>query len=92
MKRKDGPRKHEMKLTGLASFSLVSYLSYIVQVHLPRNGTTQSGLSCPTTIGNQEAVHRYAMDKSVRGNPSIEFPLPRCVNSTTMISHYRSSM
>lgn len=34
------------------TFSLLGYLSYIAQAHLPRDGTAHSGLLAPASISN----------------------------------------
>lgn len=62
-------------ITGWLPMGLLNLLSYIAQNHLPREGTTHSGLAIPTSIINQE---KFLTDlppgQSYEGNFSVEVP------------------
>lgn len=59
----------------------LSYLSYLAQAHLSRDGFGPSGLGPFTSISNPEMSHRYATGQSDKHN----FFKLRCVTLTSMI-------
>lgn len=56
----------------LACLGLLSYLSYIAQIHLPKNGTAHSGLDLPTSISNVENALQTGPSQCDGGKSSNE--------------------
>lgn len=70
---------------------LFTYLSYIAQVNLPRDGTTHSGWGFLHELKIKKLLHRHAQGHSDGGSSSVESPFPLVVILTTKISHQRGS-
>lgn len=67
-------------LTGLLVCSCSTYLSYLAQTHLPRDGTI---------LQSRKGLTDMLTRQSNRSNYSIRFRLPRLANLTAKISHHR---
>lgn len=61
----------------LASLSLLSLFSHIVQDHLPRGGTPHNGLGPPLSITNQEMTYRFLPASLMEAFSQWVFHFPR---------------
>lgn len=44
----------------LVASGILSYISYMVQAQVPKDGTTHSELGLPTLVTSQEKAHRHS--------------------------------
>lgn len=75
-KELEGESVEERSLLVCYLLLLFRQLSYTIQDHAPRCGTTHSGMGTPTSISNQENVPTDAtIGQCDGGNSSVKFPL-----------------
>lgn len=76
----------------LAHMLMLSFLSYIAQVHLAKDVATHSGLHPPVSIIIQHPLTDRSTNQSDLGNSSIKLPSPQvtldCVKLTIKTNQY----
>lgn len=76
---------------GLAPRLTFSSPSFIAQAHLPKDGTTHSGLGTPRSIIVQDDAPQTCPRASLAEViPQLGLPPPRCVRVATEISHHNT--